>query len=146
MKTDVLKLDGGKPGQIDLKPEIFGLEKRADILQRVVTWQLAKRRAGTHAVKFRSDINKRKKKLYRQKGTGGARHGAKSANIFVGGGRAFGPIPRDHGFKLQKKVRTLGLKTALSAKAADKKLFILDSVELKDGKTKTLAKKLEKLG
>lgn len=146
MKTDVLKLDGGKSGQIDLKPEIFGLEKRPDILQRVVTWQLAKRRAGTHAVKFRSDVNLRKQKWYRQKGTGGARHGAKSANIFVGGGRAFGPIPRDHGFKLQKKVRTLGLKTALSAKAADKKLIVLDSAELKDGKTKTLAKKLEKLG
>ena len=146
MKTDVLKLDGSKAGQIDLRPEIFGLEKRADILQRVVNWQLAKRRAGTHAVKFRSDINARKKKLYRQKGTGGARHGARSANIFVGGGRAFGPIPRDHGFKLQKKVRTLGLKTALSSKAQDKKIIVLDNIELKDGKTKTLTAKLGKLG
>ena len=104
MKTDVLKLDGGKAGQVDLRPEIYGLEARADILHRVVNWQLAKRRAGTHAVKFRSDINARKKKLYRQKGTGGARHGARSANIFVGGGRAFGPIPRDHGHKLQKNI------------------------------------------
>ncbi len=146
MKTDVLKLDGGKAGQIELKGDIFGLEARADILHRVVNWQLAKRRAGTHAVKFRSDINARKKKLYRQKGTGGARHGAKSANIFVGGGRAFGPIPRDHGHKLQKKVRTLGLKTALSVKASDKKLMVVDSLDFKSGKTAELKKKLGKLG
>jgi len=146
MKTDVLKLDGGKAGQIELKGEIFGLENRADILHRVVNWQLAKRRAGTHAVKFRSDINARKKKLYRQKGTGGARHGAKSANIFVGGGRAFGPIPRDHGHKLQKKVRTLGLKTALSVKASGKKLVVVDSLDFTSGKTSDLQKKLGKLG
>ena len=146
MKTDVMKLDGGKAGQVDLNKEIFGLEARADILHRVVNWQLAKRRAGTHAVKFRSDINARKKKLYRQKGTGGARHGARSANIFVGGGRAFGPIPRDHGHKLQKKVRKLGLKTALSVKASDKKLMVVDSLDFKSGKTADLQKKLGKLG
>ncbi len=146
MKTDVLKLDGGKAGQVELKKEIFGLDRRADILHRVVNWQLSKRRAGTHAVKFRSDVAGTQKRVGRQKGGGTARHGNRKANIFVGGGRAFGPIPRDHGFKLQKKVRTLGLKTALSVKAADKKLMIIDNVEFKGGKTKGLAAKLEKLG
>lgn len=146
MKTDVLKLDGSKAGQIDLKKEIFGVESRKDVLQRVVNWQLAKRRAGTHAVKFRSDVAATGKKFYRQKGTGGARHGDKGANIFVGGGRAFGPIPRDHGFKLPKKVRALGLKTALSVKLADKKLIVLDSTEVKKAKTAELAKSLAKLG
>ncbi len=146
MKTDVLKLDGGKAGQIELKKEIFGLDRRADILHRVVNWQLAKRRAGTHAVKFRSDIAGTTKRWGKQKGGGTARHGNRKSNIFIGGGRAFGPIPRDHGFKLQKKVRTLGLKTALSVKAADKKLIVIDKIELKDGKTKTLIAKLAKLG
>lgn len=146
MKTDVLKLDGGKAGQVELKKEIFGLDRRADILHRVVNWQLSKRRAGTHAVKFRSDVAGTQKRVGRQKGGGTARHGNRKANIFIGGGRAFGPIPRDHGFKLQKKVRTLGLKTALSVKAADKKLMIIDNVEFKGGKTKGLAAKLEKLG
>ncbi|MHA1543597.1 MAG: 50S ribosomal protein L4 [Alphaproteobacteria bacterium] len=146
MKTDVLKLDGGKAGQVELKKEIFGLDRRADILHRVVNWQLSKRRAGTHAVKFRSDVAGTQKRVGRQKGGGTARHGNRKANIFVGGGRAFGPIPRDHGFKLQKKVRTLGLKTALSVKAADKKLMIIDNVEFKGGKTKGLVAKLEKLG
>ena len=146
MKTDVLKLDGGKAGQVELKKEIFGLDRRADILHRVVNWQLAKRRAGTHAVKFRSDIAGTQKRWGRQKGGGTARHGNRKSNIFIGGGRAFGPIPRDHGFKLQKKVRTLGLKTALSVKATEKKLIILDDIELKDGKTKSLVAKLGKLG
>lgn len=146
MKTDVLKLDGGKAGQVELRPEIFGLDRRADILHRVVNWQLAKRRAGTHAVKFRSDVAGTQHRVGRQKGGGTARHGNRKANIFVGGGRAFGPIPRDHGFKLQKKVRTLGLKTALSVKAADKKLMIVDDIELKGGKTKSLVAKLGKLG
>ncbi len=146
MKADVLKLDGSKAGEIELKKDIFGLKPRADILHRVVTWQLAKRRAGTHAVKFRSDIKTTGKKAYRQKGTGSARHGDRGANIFVGGGRAFGPIPRDHGFKLPKKVRALGLKTALSTKAQDKRLIVLDNAELKAPKTADLVKKLKKLG
>ncbi len=146
MKADVLKLDGSKAGEIELKKDIFGLKPRADILHRVVTWQLAKRRAGTHAVKFRSDIKTTGKKVYRQKGTGSARHGDRGANIFVGGGRAFGPIPRDHGFKLPKKVRALGLKTALSTKAQDKRLIVLDNAELKAPKTADLVKKLKKLG
>ncbi|WP_417457561.1 50S ribosomal protein L4 [Kordiimonas sp.] len=146
MKTDVLTLDAKKAGDIELDDAIFGVTARADILHRVVNWQLAKRRAGTHAVKFRSDIARTGKKFGRQKGGGGARHGNRRSNIFVGGGRAFGPIPRDHGFDLPKKVRKLGLKTALSAKVADGKLIIVDVAELKEGKTKELKVKLEKLG
>ena len=146
MKSDIVTLDGKKAGDIELKESIFGLEARPDILQRVVKWQLAKRRAGTHAVKFRSDIVGSSAKIYRQKGTGRARHGTKKVNIFVGGGRAFGPLPRDHGFKLPKKVRVLGLKVALSAKQAAKKLIVIDSLDLKDAKTAGLKKKLEKLG
>lgn len=146
MKSHIVTLDGKKAGDIELKDSIFGLEARPDILQRVVRWQLAKRRAGTHAVKFRSDIAGSGAKIYRQKGTGRARHGTKKVNIFVGGGRAFGPLPRDHGFKLPKKVRALGLKVALSAKAAAKKLIVIDNLDLKDAKTAALKKKLDKLG
>lgn len=146
MKTDILTLDAKKAGDIDLDEAIFGVNARADILHRVVNWQLAKRRAGTHAVKFRSDIARTGKKFGRQKGGGGARHGNRRSNIFVGGGRAFGPIPRDHGFDLPKKVRKLGLKTALSSKQAEGKLIVVDVAELKDGKTKELKVKLEKLG
>ncbi len=146
MKSDIVTLDGKKAGDIELNESIFGLEARPDILQRVVRWQLAKRRAGTHAVKFRSDIAGSGAKIYRQKGTGRARHGTKKVNIFIGGGRAFGPLPRDHGFKLPKKVRALGLKVALSAKQAAKKLIVIDSLDLKDAKTASLKKKLEKLG
>ncbi|TNE63354.1 MAG: 50S ribosomal protein L4 [Alphaproteobacteria bacterium] len=146
MKTNVLNLDAKQVGDIDLDEAIFGVAARADILHRVVNWQLAKRRAGTHAVKFRADIARTGKKLGKQKGGGGARHGSRRSNIFVGGGRAFGPIPRDHGFDLPKKVRALGLKTALSAKQADGKLIVVDAAELKDGKTKELVEKLGKLG
>jgi large subunit ribosomal protein L4 len=146
MKTNVLTLDAKKAGDIDLDEAIFGVTLRADILHRVVNWQLAKRRAGTHAVQFRSDVSRTGARFGRQKGGGTARHGARSTNIFVGGGRAFGPIPRDHGFDLPKKIRKLGLKTALSAKQADGKLIVVDAAELKDGKTKELVAKLEKLG
>ncbi len=146
MKTNVLTLDNKKAGDIDLDEAIFGLSPRADILHRVVNWQLAARRAGTHAVKFRADINRTGARHGRQKGGGTARHGSRRTNIFVGGGRAFGPIPRDHGFDLPKKVRKLGLKTALSSKQAEGKLIVIDAAELKDGKTKELTAKLEKLG
>jgi len=146
MKTDILTLDAKKKGDIDLDEAIFGVSARADILHRVVNWQLAKRRAGTHAVKFRSDIARTGKKFGNQKGGGGARHGNRRSNIFVGGGRAFGPIPRDHGFDLPKKIRKLGLKTALSSKHADGKLIVVDTADLKEGKTKELTAKLEKLG
>ena len=146
MKADVLTLEAEKAGKVDLDDAIYGLDARADILHRVVNWQLAKRRAGTHAVKFRSDIARTGKKFGNQKGGGGARHGNRRSNIFVGGGRAFGPIPRDHGFSLPKKVRQLGLKTALSAKKADGKLIVVDSIELGEAKTKALVEKLGKLG
>ncbi len=146
MKVDVLTLDAEKAGTVELDEAIFALEPRADILHRVVTWQLAKRRAGTHAVKFRSDVRATNKKMYRQKGTGHARHGSRRVNIFRGGGRAFGPVPRDHGFSLPKKVRKLGLRTALSAKRAAGRLIILDSLALEAGKTKLFKEKLDKLG
>jgi len=146
MKTNVLTLDAKKAGDIDLDEAIFGVTARADILHRVVNWQLAKRRAGTHAVQFRSDVSRTGARFGKQKGGGTARHGARSSNIFIGGGRAFGPIPRDHGFSLPKKVRKLGLKSALSAKQASGKIIVLDAAELKDGKTKELRAKLEKLG
>ncbi len=146
MKTNVLTLDAKKAGDIDLDEAIFGVTARADILHRVVNWQLAKRRAGTHAVQFRSDVSRTGARHGRQKGGGTARHGARSANIFVGGGRAFGPIPRDHGYSLPKKIRKLGLKSALSAKQASGKIIVVDAAELKDGKTQELQAKLEKLG
>lgn len=146
MKTNVLTLDAKKAGDIDLDEAIFGVTARADILHRVVNWQLAKRRAGTHAVQFRSDVSRTGARFGRQKGGGTARHGARSANIFVGGGRAFGPIPRDHGYSLPKKIRKLGLKSALSAKQASGKIIVVDAAELKDAKTKDLQAKLEKLG
>ncbi len=146
MKTNVLTLDAKKAGDIDLDEAIFGVTARADILHRVVNWQLAKRRAGTHAVQFRSDVSRTGARFGKQNGGGTARHGARSSNIFIGGGRAFGPIPRDHGFSLPKKIRKLGLKSALSAKQASGKIIVLDAAELKDGKTKELRAKLEKLG
>ncbi len=146
MKTNVLTLDAKKKGDVELNDAIFAVAPRADILHRVVNWQLAKRRAGTHAVKFRSDIARTGKKHGNQKGGGGARHGDRAANIFIGGGRAFGPIPRDHGFDLPKKIRKLGLKSALSAKQAEGKLIVVDNAELKDGKTKELIAILDKLG
>jgi large subunit ribosomal protein L4 len=146
MKTDVITLDGKKAGDIQLNLGIFGLEARADILHRVVTWQLNKRRAGTHAVKFRSDIAGTTKRVGKQKGGGTARHGNRKTNIFRGGGRAFGPIVRSHATKLPKKIRALGLKIALSVKAANKKIVVLESLSLKDAKTQGMIKKLEKLG
>jgi large subunit ribosomal protein L4 len=146
MKADVLTLDAEKAGSIELDKAIFALEARPDILHRIVNWQLAKRRAGTHAVQFRSDVSLTGKKAYAQKGTGNARHGNRGSNLFRGGGRAFGPIPRDHGYSLPKKVRKLGLKTALSAKHAEGRLVILEALTLDEAKTKNLRAKFEKLG
>ena len=117
MKLDVTTLDGGSAGSVELSDAIFGLEPRPDLLHRVVRWQLARRQAGTHQTLLRGEINRTKKKMYKQKGTGGARHGAQSAPQFRGGGRSFGPVVRSHAHDLQKKVRALGLKHALSAKA-----------------------------
>ena len=146
MKLDITTLDGEGAGSVDLNETIFGLEPRVDLLQRMVRWQLAKRQAGTHAVKNRSDVNRTRKKLYKQKGTGNARHGAASAMQFRGGGRAFGPVVRSHAHDLPKKVRALALKHALSAKVKDSTLIIVDDVKLAEGKTKALVERFEKMG
>lgn len=146
MQAEVKTLDNGDAGSIELADGVFGLPARADILHRVVTWQLAKRRAGTHKVKERGEVRGSGGKLYKQKGTGRARHSDRKANIFVGGGVVHGPRVRDHGHSLPKKIRALGLRTALSAKLADGKLVVLDEARLDDGKTKTLKSKLAGLG
>jgi len=145
MKLDVIKLDGGKAGSIDLNETLFGLEPRVDILHRVVRWQRNNAQAGTHKVKTRSEVSYSTKKIYRQKGTGGARHGARSAPIFRGGGVYKGPTPRSHGHDLPKKVRALGLKHALSAKARAGELVVIDAA-VSDGKTSALAKVIANLG
>ena len=146
MELTVKTLDGSEAGSVTLSDEIFGLEPRADILHRCVTWQLARRQAGTHRTKGRSEINRTSKKLYKQKGTGNARHGAASAPQFRGGGRAFGPVVRSHAIDLPKKVRALALKHALSSKAKAEQIIVLDTANLADPKTKALKERLEKLG
>ena len=147
MKIDVIKLDGGKGGSVDLPDDIFGIaDIRADILARVVNWQLAKRRSGNHKVQTRNENSRTGKKMYKQKGSGGARHGSRRAPQFVGGSRAFGPIVRDHGFDLPKKVRALGLRHALSSKVKSGSLVIIDSATSKDPKTAGLVAQLGKLG
>ena len=146
MKADVIKLDGGKAGTLDLDEALFGLEPRADILHRVVRWQRNKAQAGTHKVKTRSETSYSTKKIYRQKGTGGARHGSRNAPIFRGGGIYKGPTPRSHAHDLPKKVRALGLKHALSAKAAAGELVVIDSVAMDSAKTGSLAKQVKELG
>src|SRR5215813_12507217 len=130
MELKVTTLEGKAAGGVTVSDDIFGLEPRADILQRCVVWQLAKRQAGTHDVKNRAEINRTGKKMYRQKGTGSARHGPAKVNLFRGGGRSFGPTPRSHAIDLPKKVRALALRHALSA----------------EGKTKALQSHLDKLG
>ncbi len=146
MKLDVTTLDGAAAGSVELDEAIFGLEPRADLLARCVRWQLAKRQAGTHAVKNRSDVDRTTKKVYKQKGTGSARHGAASAPQFRGGGRAFGPQVRSHAHGLPKKVRALALRHALSSKAKDASLIVVDEVTLPEPKTKALVERFGKLG
>jgi large subunit ribosomal protein L4 len=146
MKLDVIKLDAGKAGSVDLDDEIFGLEPRADILHRVVRWQRARAQAGTHKTKGRSEVSYSTKKIYRQKGTGGARHGDRGAPIFRKGGTYKGPVPRSHAHDLPKKFRALGLKHALSAKARAGELVIIDEASLPEAKTALLAKALKSLG
>ncbi|MCC5997115.1 MAG: 50S ribosomal protein L4 [Oceanicaulis sp.] len=147
MKIDVIKLDAGKAGSVDLNAEIFGIaDIRADLLQRCVKWQLSRRQAGTHKTKERSEIARTKKKMYKQKGTGGARHGARSAPLFVGGGVAHGPRVRSHATDLPKKVRALALRHALSAKAGGKQLIVLDEARLDAPRTRDLAERFAKLG
>lgn len=146
MELEVKTLDGTSAGTVALADEIFGLEPRADILQRVVRWQLAKRQAGTHKSLTRTEVTKTGKKMYRQKGTGGARHGNKAAPQFRGGGKAFGPVVRSHAHDLPKKVRALGLKLALSAKAKGANIVVLEEAVAAEAKTKFLKGKLEALG
>ena len=145
MKLKVIKMDGASAGSVELVDEIFGLDPRVDILHRVVRWQRNKAQAGTHKVKTRSETNYSRKKIYRQKGTGGARHGDRNAPIFRKGGVYKGPTPRSHAHDLPKKVRTLGLKHALSAKAKEGALVILDKATA-SGKTSELAKQVKDLG
>ena len=146
MKLKVQTLDAKAGGDIELNDEIFGVEPRADILHRVVTWQLENRRAPARAARERSDVARTGKKFGRQKGGGTARHGDRAAPIFVGGGKAMGPRARVFSVSLNKKVRALGLKMALSDKAKSGNLVVVDSLEMKDAKTKALQAKLEKLG
>lgn len=146
MKTKILNLDNKAAGDVELNDAIFGLEPRADLIQRVVVWQLAKRRSGQHKVLTRAEVNRTKKKMYKQKGTGQARHGARSAPLFVGGAKAMGPVNHSHEFDLPKKVKALGLRHALSAKVKDGSLVVLDEAKSKDVKTKALAAQFDKLG
>jgi large subunit ribosomal protein L4 len=146
MKADVQTLEAKKAGTVDLADHIFGLEPRPDILHRMVQWQLAKRQAGTHKSKGRSEINRTKKKVYKQKGTGNARHGSRRPGIFIGGGKAFGPVVRSHAIDLPKRVRALALRHALSSKAKAAEIIVIDKTELKDAKTKVLKEQFSKLG
>ena len=146
MELKVKTLEGEEAGSVTVADAIFGLSPRADILKRCVDWQLAKRQRGTHAVKNRSAIARTGKKLYRQKGTGNARHGSARVNIFRGGGRAFGPLPRSHAIGLPKKVRVLALKHALSAKAKDGAILVIDKASIEGPKTKALKEQFGKLG
>jgi len=147
MKLDVIKLDGGAAGSVDLDDAIFGIDEiRGDILQRVVTWQLAKRRSGNHKIQVRNEVSRTSKKMYKQKGTGGARHGSRRAAQFVGGAKAHGPVVRSHAFDLPKKIRALALRHALSSKAKSGALVVLDSVVLTEAKTAALRATFDKIG
>lgn len=146
MKFDVLTLDNESAGSVELADAVFGADVRTDLVARTVRWQLAKRRAGTHKVKTVSEVRGTTAKPYRQKGTGRARAGSTRATQFRGGGVSFGPVVRDHGHQLPKKVRRLALLSALSGKRADDRLAILDSAALPEAKTRDLAEKLAALG
>ncbi|MDI3468084.1 MAG: LSU ribosomal protein L4p (L1e) [Pseudolabrys sp.] len=146
MELKITTLEGKESGTATLSKDIFGLEPRVDLIQRCINWQLARRQRGTHKTKMRGEINRTTKKMYRQKGTGGARHGAQSAPQFRGGGKAFGPVVRSHASDLPKKVRALALRHALSSKAKDGTLIVLDKASVKDAKTKALRAQFGKLG
>ena len=146
MELKIVALDGKDAGKATLSDAIFGLEPRADLIQRCINWQLAKRQRGTHKTKGRAEIWRTGKKMYAQKGPGGARHGSARVPQFRGGGRAFGPVVRSHAIELPKKVRALALKHALSSKAKDGGIILLDKATVKDAKTKALAKQFDKLG
>jgi large subunit ribosomal protein L4 len=146
MELKIVSLDGKQAGSVNLPDAIFALEPRQDLIQRCVNWQLAKRQRGTHKVKFKDEIWRTGKKMYRQKGTGSARHGSARVPQFRGGGRVFGPHVRSHAHDLPKKVRALALKHALSSKAKAGTIILLDAASVKDAKTKILAQNFEKLG
>ena len=146
MKAEAIKLDGAAAGSVELNDAIFGLEPRADILHRVVRWQRAKAQQGTHATLGRSEVSYSTKKIYRQKGTGGARHGSKKAPIFRHGGVYKGPTPRSHAHDLTKKFRALGLRHALSAKAKAGNLVVIEAADMVEAKTAMLAKAAKELG
>jgi large subunit ribosomal protein L4 len=146
MKIDVTSLDGTAAGSLELSDDIFGLDPRADLIARMVRYQLAKRRAGTHQTLGRAEIWRTGKKMYKQKGTGGARHGSARVPQFRGGGRAFGPVVRSHAHDLPKKVRALALRHALSAKAKDGGIIVWEHATLADPKTKALKQRFAALG
>ena len=147
MKIDIITLDGGKGGSLELSDDIFGItEIRGDILQRCVTWQLAKRRAGTHKIQVRNEVSRTGKKMYKQKGSGGARHGSRRAAQFVGGAKAHGPVVRSHEIGLTKKFRALALRHALSSKAKAGTLVVIDNATLSDPKTAGLRASFDKIG
>ena len=146
MRADVTTLDAAAAGAIELSDAIFNLDPRPDILHRMVRWQQLKRMAGTHHAQDRSEVTVTGKKMYKQKGSGGARHGDKSVPQWRGGGKAFGPKPRSHAIGMTKKVRALALRHALSSKAKAGELIVLDKVEAPEGKTKALKTRFEKLG
>ena len=146
MEMKVTTLEGKAAGSVTVSDDIFGLEPRTDLIQRYIIWQLAKRQRGTHDVKNRAEIWRTGKKMYKQKGTGSARHGPARVNLFRGGGRSFGPTPRSHAIELPKKVRALALRHALSAKAKDGGIIVIDTLSVADSKTKALRASLEKLG
>ncbi len=145
MKMKMLTLDNTAAGEITLNDAVFKIDVRPDIMARVVNWQLAKRRSGTHKVKERGEVNGSTRKVVRQKGSGGARHSTRKVSLFRGGGVTFGPKPRDHGYDLPKKVRALALRSALSMKLADGALMIIDNEKLSSPKTADLKKKLQEL-
>lgn len=146
MKLKVLTLGSDATSDIELNDKVFGLEPRADLIQRVVVWQLAKRRSGQHKTLTRAEVNRTKKKLYKQKGTGQARHGARSAPLFVGGAKAMGPVAHSHEFDLPKKVRALGLRHALSSKAKSGAIVVISDAKADAIKTKALAENFGKHG
>src|SRR6187397_3549245 len=146
MEMKITTLEGKEAGSVKLPDAIFGLEPRTDIIQRCVNWQLAKRQRGTHKTKGRAEIWRTGKKMYAQKGIGGARHGSARVPQFRGGGRAFGPLVRSHAIELPKKVRALALKHALSSKAKDGGIIVIDNAQVKDAKTKALVGHFSGLG
>lgn len=146
MKLDVTTFEGASAGSVELSDEIFGLDPRQDLIQRYVLWQLARRQAGTHKSKGRAEIWRTGKKLVKQKGSGGARHGSARAPQFRGGGKAFGPVVRSHEHDLPKKVRALALRHALSAKAKDGAILVVENANVAEAKTKTLKASFAKIG